>query len=103
MNDGICFEVPQLTPTSVVLTPSPLKRQAYSDPMTPPRELLESLLTAAKDPLRLSPLLQAPSGQILEALRRLGLERCRRKTDWFDLTAHSKTCPRKGPRGGASR
>jgi hypothetical protein len=25
MNDGICFEVPQLTPTSVVLTPSPLK------------------------------------------------------------------------------
>jgi hypothetical protein len=42
--------------------------------MTPPRELLESLLTAAKDPLRLSPLLQAPSGQILEAVRRLGLE-----------------------------
>jgi ATP-dependent DNA ligase len=26
------------------------------------------------DPLRLSPLLQAPSGQVLEAVRRLGLE-----------------------------
>ena len=38
------------------------------------RELLESLLTAPKDPLRLSPLLRAPSGQIIEAVRKLGLE-----------------------------
>ena len=38
------------------------------------RELLGSLLTAPEDPLRLSPLLRAPSGQILEAVRKLGLE-----------------------------
>ena len=38
------------------------------------RELLESMLAASKDPLRLSPLLQAPSGQVLEAVRKLGLE-----------------------------
>jgi bifunctional non-homologous end joining protein LigD len=38
------------------------------------RELLESLLAGAKDPLRLSPLLQAPTGQILDAVRKLGLE-----------------------------
>ena len=38
------------------------------------RELLESLLAAPKDPLRLSPLLQTPSGQVLEAVRKLGLE-----------------------------
>ena len=38
------------------------------------RELLESLLAAPGDPLRLSRLLQAPSGQILEAVRKLGLE-----------------------------
>ena len=38
------------------------------------RELLESLLAAPEDPLRLSPLLQAPSGEVLEAVRKLGLE-----------------------------
>ena len=38
------------------------------------RELLGSMLAAPKDPLRLSPLLQAPSGQVLEAVRKLGLE-----------------------------
>jgi bifunctional non-homologous end joining protein LigD len=38
------------------------------------RELLERLLAGAKDPLRLSPLLQAPSGEVLEAVRKLGLE-----------------------------
>ena len=38
------------------------------------RESLESLLAAPKDPLRLSPLLQAPSGEVLEAVRKLGLE-----------------------------
>jgi ATP-dependent DNA ligase len=38
------------------------------------RELLENLLAAPKDPLRLSPLLQAPSGEVLEAVRKLGLE-----------------------------
>jgi bifunctional non-homologous end joining protein LigD len=37
------------------------------------RELLHSIF-AAQDPLRLSPLLQAPSGQVLEAVRKLGLE-----------------------------
>ena len=35
---------------------------------------LQDLFSAPKDPLRLSPLLQAPSEQILEAVRKLGLE-----------------------------
>ena len=43
-------------------------------PLSRRRELLAGLLVAPEDPLRLSPLLQAPSGQILEAVRRLGLE-----------------------------
>ena len=38
------------------------------------RELLGSMLAAPEDPLRLSPLLRAPSGQVLEAVRKLGLE-----------------------------
>jgi ATP-dependent DNA ligase len=38
------------------------------------RELLGSIFSAPEDPLRLSPLLQAPAGQILEAVRKLGLE-----------------------------
>ena len=38
------------------------------------RELLDILLPAPKDRVRLSPLLQAPSGQVLEAVRKLGLE-----------------------------
>ena len=42
-------------------------------PLSRRRELLETLLAAPKDPLRLSPLL-APSGQVLEAVRKLGLE-----------------------------
>ena len=43
-------------------------------PLSGRRELLESLLRASADPLRLSPLLQAPSDQILDAVRKLGLE-----------------------------
>ena len=43
-------------------------------PLASRRQLLENLLAARKDPLRLSPLLQAPSDQILEAVRKLGLE-----------------------------
>ena len=38
------------------------------------RELLGRLLATPEDPLRLSPLLRAPSGQVLEAVRKLGLE-----------------------------
>ena len=38
------------------------------------RELLGSMLAAPEDPLRLSPLLRAPSSQIIEAVRKLGLE-----------------------------
>jgi hypothetical protein len=38
------------------------------------RELLGSMLVAPEDPLRLSPLLRAPIGQVLEAVRKLGLE-----------------------------
>ena len=43
-------------------------------PFSRRRELLESMLAAPEDPLRLSPLLRAPSGQVLEAVRKLGLE-----------------------------
>jgi ATP-dependent DNA ligase len=43
-------------------------------PLSRRHEALESLLAAPKDPLRLSPLLQAPSGEVLEAVRKLGLE-----------------------------
>ncbi len=43
-------------------------------PLSRRRELLEDLLVAPRDPLRLSPLLQAPSEQILAAVRKLGLE-----------------------------
>jgi ATP-dependent DNA ligase len=43
-------------------------------PLSRRRELLGDLLAAPKDPLRLSPLLQAPSGEVLEAVRKLGLE-----------------------------
>ena len=38
------------------------------------RQLLESPLDTPRDPVRLSPLLQAPTGQIFEAVRKLGLE-----------------------------
>ena len=38
------------------------------------RNLLESVLAAPEDPLRLSPLLQASAGEVLEAVRKLGLE-----------------------------
>jgi ATP-dependent DNA ligase len=38
------------------------------------REALASSLALPKDPVRLSPLLQAPSGDVLEAVRKLGLE-----------------------------
>ena len=38
------------------------------------RDLLGSMLPEPDDPLRLSPLLQASSGQVLEAVRKLGLE-----------------------------
>jgi DNA ligase D-like protein (predicted ligase) len=38
------------------------------------RELLHKLLPAPEDPLRLSLQLQAPSGHVLEAVRKLGLE-----------------------------
>ena len=38
------------------------------------REVMKNLLAVPEDPLRLSPLLQAPLGQILEAVRKIGLE-----------------------------
>ena len=38
------------------------------------RELLGTIFAAPEDPLRLSPLLRSPSGQVLEAVRKLGLE-----------------------------
>src|SRR6476659_3192198 len=43
-------------------------------PLRRRRVMLESLFAGSKDPLRLSPLLQAPTGQILEAMQKLGLE-----------------------------
>jgi len=38
------------------------------------RELLQQLLDSPSDPIRLSPLLDAPAGQIVEAVQQLGLE-----------------------------
>jgi DNA ligase D-like protein (predicted ligase) len=43
-------------------------------PIESRRDLLARMLPKPEDPLRLSPLLQAPTGQILEAVRKLGLE-----------------------------
>jgi hypothetical protein len=54
-------------------------------PLSRRRELLEDLLSASHDPLRLSPLLQASSGEILEAVRKLGLEGHRRETNRFEI------------------
>ena len=54
-------------------------------PLSHRRELLESLLVDPKDLLRLSPILQASSVQVLKAVRKLGLEGCRRETNRFHL------------------
>jgi len=43
-------------------------------PLSRRRELLETLLAAPNDPLRLSSLLQALSGEVFEAARKFGLE-----------------------------
>jgi bifunctional non-homologous end joining protein LigD len=43
-------------------------------PIEERRERLHDLLRAPVDPIRLSPLLQAPQGKVLEAVRKLGLE-----------------------------
>ena len=45
-----------------------------SSPIEQRRDLLHSIVAVPEDPLRLSPLLQASSGQVLEAVRKLGLE-----------------------------
>jgi ATP-dependent DNA ligase len=54
-------------------------------PFSRRRELLESLLAASEDPLHLSPLLRAPSGQVLEAAAQARSGRCRRETNRFRL------------------
>jgi bifunctional non-homologous end joining protein LigD len=46
----------------------------WISPFSQRRAVLESLLAGAPAALRVSPLLQAPSGQIIEAVRKLGLE-----------------------------
>ena len=43
-------------------------------PFSRRRELLAGMLAAPEDPLRLSPLLRASAGEVLEAVRKLGLE-----------------------------
>jgi bifunctional non-homologous end joining protein LigD len=43
-------------------------------PLSERRKTLEALLARRPDALRLSPLLEAPTGQVLEAVRKLGLE-----------------------------
>ncbi|MEO5719909.1 MAG: non-homologous end-joining DNA ligase [Chthoniobacterales bacterium] len=43
-------------------------------PIAERREQLQKLLRKTADPLRLSPLLDAPAGQVLDAVRKLGLE-----------------------------
>ena len=60
-----CYVFDLLNINGQLLTNLPFSRR---------RELLESLLAVPKDPLHLSPLLQAPSGQIILAVRKLGLE-----------------------------
>ena len=58
-----CFDL--LNRDGETLVSSPIERR---------RNLLESVLAAPEDPVRLSPLLQASSSHVLEAVRRLGLE-----------------------------
>jgi ATP-dependent DNA ligase len=60
-----CYAFDLLNKNGKLLVKLPLSRR---------RELLEDLLSVSDDPLRLSPLLQAPSGEILEAVRKHGLE-----------------------------
>jgi ATP-dependent DNA ligase len=60
-----CYALDLLNRNDKLLVKLPVSRR---------RELLEDLLAARKDPLRLSPLLQASSGEVLEAVRKLGLE-----------------------------
>jgi ATP-dependent DNA ligase len=38
------------------------------------RDKMERMLPEPEDPLRLSPLLKAPTGEVLQAVRKLGLE-----------------------------
>ena len=58
-----CFDL--LNRDGETLVSSPIERR---------RNLLESVLAAPEDPVRLSPLLQASSSHVLEAVRKLGLE-----------------------------
>ncbi|HEX8311131.1 MAG TPA: non-homologous end-joining DNA ligase, partial [Chthoniobacteraceae bacterium] len=46
----------------------------HTQPIERRRERLNELLSSPVDPLRLSPLLQAPASQVLEAVQTLGLE-----------------------------
>ena len=48
--------------------------ELHALPIERRREYLDELLADATDPVRLSPLLQAPAGHILEAVQKLGLE-----------------------------
>jgi bifunctional non-homologous end joining protein LigD len=58
-----CFDL--LNRNGELLVDLPIERR---------RELLERMLAAPEDPLRLSPLLRAPAEEVLEAARKLGLE-----------------------------
>jgi ATP-dependent DNA ligase len=49
-------------------------RNLVNLPIERRRELLHKMFAAPVDPLRLSPLLHSPPGQILDAVRKLGLE-----------------------------
>ena len=68
----------QTRPLAVFFYAFDLLNQDGEDLLTTPierrREALNDFLGAATDPLRLSPLLEAPAGQVLEAVRKLGLE-----------------------------
>jgi bifunctional non-homologous end joining protein LigD len=46
----------------------------HTQEIEPRRQRLNELLSESVDPVRLSPLLEAPAGQVLEAVRKLGLE-----------------------------
>ena len=59
------IRLPEAKTTGALLADRPLSQR---------RAALESLPAKAPKTLRISPLLQAPAGQVLEAVRHLGLE-----------------------------
>jgi bifunctional non-homologous end joining protein LigD len=84
-------------------------------PLSHRRELPESLLVDPKDLLRLSPIMQASSGQVLKAVRKLGLEGVvakridsiyepgERSGAWMKLLTNGSRSPSSGARSRSTR